>query len=76
MKKVQAEPCPTCGKPFHWRRKRMLAGLTSNKLGRPRTRPDKDILKLREKGFSMREIAYRLKTSTGSVQRAIKAAGL
>jgi hypothetical protein len=70
-----SELCPTCKKPFHWRRKRLLSGKTSNTIGRPKVRNDDEIKKLRSLGYSLRQISHELKCSYGAVQRGLKAKG-
>lgn len=45
-------------------------------IGRPKNRPDKDIIRLRKEGLTMREIALKLSCSIGSVQRSLNDAGL
>lgn len=60
-------------------RERVRAGLRNarsqgKRIGRPKLRDDERIRFLRDRGLSIREIASKLGTSVGAVQRAIKVA--
>lgn len=69
-----SELCPVCKKPFHERRKRMLAGIPNGKKGRPREFDYSKIraMKLLYPEFSIRRLAQENKVSQGMVQRALK----
>jgi DNA invertase Pin-like site-specific DNA recombinase len=61
-------------------RERTLAGLAfarsqGKRLGRPKTRPDAEILRLRAQGASYSQIQRQLKISRPSIHRALVAAG-
>ena len=84
------DPCPYCYKVltrqvFKEKRRRKIANAHASrekakargtKFGRPRVASYEEIVALRRKGLSMRSIAFETKSSIGSVQRAIKEAGL
>ncbi len=58
-------------------RERVRAGLANakakgKKLGRPSDRDDKEIQRLRKQGLTIRQIANRLSTSIGTVQRGLR----
>ena len=58
-------------------KERVMAGLCAAKakgkrLGRPKTRDDIKIVSLRAQGVSLRQIAAKLNTSVGAVQRALR----
>ena len=73
MPKTKTEPCPTCGKPFHWRRKLYRETGGYGQRGRPRTMNWDIIYALRDTGMSISNIAINIHRSRGIVQHALKA---
>ena len=70
--------CPTCNKPFHKRRKRLIETGSYGKVGRPRKIKYSDVIKLKKEHPSMsyRQLAREVGGTIGMVQRALKEGGL
>ena len=68
----KAEPCPTCGKPFHKRRKRFIETGSYGKVGRPRTSDWIQIYKLRDRGLSLSKISCHTGYGRGAIQHDLR----
>lgn len=75
---MTSELCPTCKKPFHKRRKRLLETGSYGAIGRPRKVKYSDIVELKNEYplMSYRQLAHAVGGTIGMVQRALKEAGI